>query len=405
MIVVWVNKADWKKPGPIVYMGLLNARACADLGYETHCFVSPGDASDTATDLREFYGVGEHPLLHIHRVPRLPRWREVVGRHIYRQALAFVAARAEREDVAVVTREGGLLPALSRLCRTHPRVLGLYEAHDFNADPSYLGRVTWTRRLKGWTERTFLPRMNGLLCITHAQQNLYQGVLPQVPARTYPLGCLTFSGQDRERRRALKRLVYLGHLHHEKGMGLLLRAIPLLANRGIELWVFGGYDNQIRRYLESLNLPSVHDRLRFFPFLSPREMHRHLADEVSVGVVPLRDTFYNRYLTCPVKALDYLSHQLPVIASDLPATREVLGGAGVFIPPDDEQALVSAAAEILDSPQRYRDLSALSAQRSEELRWTNRARAISVWINELFAAKRKGLPMGIERETVGSMSA
>jgi glycosyltransferase involved in cell wall biosynthesis len=116
--------------------------------------------------------------------------------------------------------------------------------------------------------------------------------------------------------------------------------------------------------------------------MCPRKLHRYLADEVSVGVVPLRDTFYNRYLTCPVKALDFLSHHLPIIATDLPSTNEILGEAGAFIPPDDDHRLVAAAAEILDSAERYRELSAASAHRAKALEWANRAKLIEAWVNE-----------------------
>jgi glycosyltransferase involved in cell wall biosynthesis len=388
MIVVSINKANWKKPGPITYMGLLNALAFAKLGHEAHYFVSQGDDSDTAADLREFYGVDVHPLLHVHRVPRLSKWRENFGRHIYRKALDFVAQRAEQDDVVVVTRDGGLLPALIKLSRSRPRVFSFYEAHDFNIDPSYRGRVRLKHYLQEWNERTYFPRLTGLLCITSAQQQLYQNVLPQVASRTAPLGCLEFPTGDPERRRSLRRLAYIGHLHGDKGFTMLMRIAPKLEARGIELWVFGGYEFQIRQHLDNLGRGNGSGAVRFFPFMCPRELHRYLSQDVSVGVVPLRDTFYNRYLTCPVKALDYLSHQLPIIATDLPSTNEILGAAGTFIPPDDDQSLLSAAAEILDSPERYRELCAASARRADALRWANRATMIDAWVKELILQRR-----------------
>jgi glycosyltransferase involved in cell wall biosynthesis len=382
MIVVWINKANWKKPGPITYMGLLNARAFAELGYESHYFVSHGDESDTADDLREFYGLENHPLLHIHRVPRPSRWREAFGRRIYREALDFVVERAREDDVVVVTRDGGLLPGLSKVSRSCPRVVSFYEAHDFNIDPSYRGRAKLKHYIQAWNERTYLPRLTGLLCITQAQQQLYRTALPRVASRTAPLGCLNFAERDPERRRSLRRIAYIGHLHGDKGINVLLRAAPALEERGVELWVFGGYDDQIKQHLGGLGCGRGSGAVRFFPFMSPRKLHRYLADEVSVGVVPLRDTFYNRYLTCPVKALDFLSHRLPIIATDLPSTHEILGEAGAFIPPDDDQRLVAAAAEILDSAERYRALSTASARRANALAWTNRAKLIDAWVSE-----------------------
>ena len=55
--VVWINKSNWRKPGPIVYMGLLYAMAFAEHGIATDYFVGYGDESDTEKYLQDFYGV------------------------------------------------------------------------------------------------------------------------------------------------------------------------------------------------------------------------------------------------------------------------------------------------------------------------------------------------------------
>ncbi len=90
----------------------------------------------------------------------------------------------------------------------------------------------------------------------------------------------------------------------------------------------------------------------------------------------MQDGFYNRYLTCPVKVLDYLSHALPIIGSDLPSVRETAGNAAVYIAPDDSDALVRAVTNLLDDSDAYQRATGLSRARARELSWPNRAAAI-----------------------------
>ncbi len=112
-------------------------------------------------------------------------------------------------------------------------------------------------------------------------------------------------------------------------------------------------------------------------------MQRDLATRASVGIVALHDTFYNARLTCPAKALDYLSHGLPIIASDLPSNRSVIGDGAIYVPPNDTPALRAALLALLDDPAEYARRSALSFQRAQELAWPERARRIVTWAGEL----------------------
>jgi glycosyltransferase involved in cell wall biosynthesis len=105
-------------------------------------------------------------------------------------------------------------------------------------------------------------------------------------------------------------------------------------------------------------------------------MHRALADKASLGVVMLQDTYYNRYLTCPVKALDYLSHGIPTIGSDLPSVREVLGHAGTYVDAGDVAGFVHSVKRLLDDPGHYEKMTSFCLQRAEEISWENRARHI-----------------------------
>ena len=70
MIIVWVNKRNWKKPGPIVNMAVHNAASFAIIGFETHLCIGEGVPSDSDEDLKKFYGIDFMDGFHVHRFAR-----------------------------------------------------------------------------------------------------------------------------------------------------------------------------------------------------------------------------------------------------------------------------------------------------------------------------------------------
>ncbi len=397
MTFVWVNKRDWRSAGPIVNVGVRNAYALAAIGQETHLVVGAGETSDTGTDLATHYGLIIHPQLHVHRVPRRALsaslgWRphQTSSAPVFRAATRLVQQLLRQAgSVAVLTREASFLPRLAWLKARHgARLLAFYEAHDFHLD------LRWRRRhglpvrsqdvRQALLERLLLAHLDGVICITGEQAQLFQRALPSLRVCTLPLGTTpepALSAVAVERRRAWRRAVYVGRLSRGKGRDELLAAAPALAQAGVQLAFWGGNPEQaaaLARQAEELPLP-----IEVVPHRTPEALRGALGQEVSVGLAPLADDAYNRYLTCPVKALDYLSHGLPTVATDLPSTREVLGGAGAgaFVPAGDAEALGRAVVHLLDDPVRYAAAADAAQARGEELAWPRRAERLLAFIN------------------------
>jgi glycosyltransferase involved in cell wall biosynthesis len=281
----------------------------------------------------------------------------------------------------VLTREGSFLPFLAALCR-NPRVRGFYEAHDFHADLSWHDEPPSLQDHKqSWLEQFCLPRISGVIGIVAPQADLYAARFPRLPVVSLPLGTTPRDPGDLEARRALGSLVYVGHLHASKGVSLLLRVAQKARARGgpcplQHVRFVGGSAEQVARFrTEAAELGAL-TTVSFSPFVPPGELHRILADEVSLGAVPLKDTFYNARLTCPAKALDYLAHGLPVLASDLPSTRDILGASARFVEGHDAGAWFKAAKQILRDPAQYQALSAAAWKRAADLAWPVRARRL-----------------------------
>ena len=384
MIFAWLNKRDWKRPGPIVTMAVQNAHALAELGHETHLFVGASEPASNVEndDLREFYGLEPLKELQVHRFERWKIGHSRLALPIYLRTSRAIAELARRDLVAVITRDATFLPLLARLRRRF-KVRAFYEAHDLYADLSWrTDRVKLGDRRQSWLERTYLPRIDGLICLTNDQRHLYARVLPQVRSYAIPLGASNFPEPDIEERRRRRTLAYVGRLSSDKGLKVMLKALPQLAAKDIRIACFGGWEPHITLLQERLKTRGLEQWVEFAPFRAPTQFQRRLGETASIGLALLQEGFYNRYLTCPVKVLDYLSHALPIIGSDLPSVHETAGNAAAYIQPDDSAELVRQVTKLLDDAGAYQRATSLSRARAQELSWANRAAAIVRFVQE-----------------------
>ncbi|MFZ2171513.1 MAG: glycosyltransferase [Methylococcaceae bacterium] len=374
--VVWINKSNWRKPGPIVYMGLLNALAFAENGLVTDFFVGSDKDSDTEADLTGFYGLKSHQCLNIHRVPDTAGWR----RSVYKAAVAKIALYCEQGDeVLALTRELGVLGLLLKLRKKYPKLKVIYETHDYYLSIRHLDKkkfsISSIRRQ--WTERILIPKADGLICLTEYQRALYQQWFPKLAIIALSLGCLDFPQQPLVEQRRLKRCVaYIGHLHSYKGLELIFELAGHLRTVNIELHSFGGNAAQVLSLQERAEKEGLTGVLHFSPFIEPRVLHEILDNDISIGLVPLQDTFYSRYLTCPVKALDFIAHGLPTIASEIPSARAVLREAGFYCDSKNVTEFVDKAIALLADADSYLSATKASYSRSGELQWRLRAKRI-----------------------------
>jgi glycosyltransferase involved in cell wall biosynthesis len=180
-----------------------------------------------------------------------------------------------------------------------------------------------------------------------------------------------------EEKRNRRTLMYVGHIHAGKGVDFLLSAARLLAKKNVRILFYGGEPRQVPEYEFRAAAMGIAEHVAFIPFKAPVEMHRAMAREASLGMVMLKDTFYNHHLTCPVKALDYLSHGIPAVGSDIPSVHEVLGDAGTYVPPERLEGFVGAVIGLLDDSGRYETMVTQSILRSREISWPLRARILA----------------------------
>ncbi|MCX4722021.1 MULTISPECIES: glycosyltransferase family 4 protein [Streptomyces] len=174
------------------------------------------------------------------------------------------------------------------------------------------------------------------------------------PARTGPLS-----------------LVHAGRLDDNKSTITAVEALAL-TDQPHHLTVIG--EGVLRKHLEQRSIElGIRERLHFVPFLPRTELWRRLPDF---------DAFV--FTTSGLEAFGLVlveaqAHGLPVVYSDLPSAREILGSSGVPYTPGDPRSLATALDEMgrdfrrrtalhqsaLDNARRY-DI-ATTARRLHEL--------------------------------------
>jgi len=270
------------------------------------------------------------------------------------------------------------------MCRGS-RVRGFYELHDLYSDLSWRARKPRARDLREkWLERLFLPRISGLVCITREMEKRYRRIFPRQAIIARPLGTDLLPATDVEARRKSRAVFYVGHMHGPKGVSFLQKAAIALAGHGVRTEFWGGYENDALRIREAAASRGLSQWIEAVPFQPPAALRSALAERASLGVVMLADTYYNRYLTCPVKALDYLSHGIPALGTDIPSVRELLEDSGIYVAEKDQEGFVSSALRLLDNPAAYAEAVTRTRARAAQITWQERARALADFARDRF---------------------
>ena len=376
--VVWVHSGGWLTQAAISYIGVHNAWSFAEAGVESHLLMPARDDSvPVDKGLLEHYGLNPHPRLHIRRITAQRRWWH--WRHpFYTQAAAYVADLRRRcgpdESLIVLTREQRFLPWLARLRRL-PNTQVFFEPHFYFVDQAWREQaVSRGDARRGALERRYLPQLSGLICITREQEKLYQAAMPGLPTLHAPLGVKTIPDnlQCAPEWRNRRCLAYIGHLHGYKGIDALVAFGKELESARVRVTLFGGTGAEVEEHRRLCVERAVHS-LVWQSFLPPADVFPALAGVASVGIVALEDTYYNRNLTCPVKALDFLALGLPVVASDLPSTRDVLGEAGVYFTPGRMDEMLQRVKQLLDDEAAYVAAAQAARRQAAALAWRKRA--------------------------------
>ena len=180
-------------------------------------------------------------------------------------------------------------------------------------------------------------------------------------------------------------VVFLGVLTEYQGVDLLLDVAAILSRAvpNAHLLVLG-YPNE-ERYRAEAKARGL-DAMMTFPGRVP---YAEAARWLCVGEVAVSP---KRALTeANGKLLNYMACGLPVVATDTPVNRELLGHVGVFAPVADAEAFASRIAELLEDRGRAREVGkALRLRAETEFAWPALARRLETVYREMLLEEAPG---------------
>ncbi len=159
-------------------------------------------------------------------------------------------------------------------------------------------------------------------------------------------------------------VAFLGVLTAYQGVDALLAAAPIVARAHADAhFVLMGYPNE-EHYRDVVRARGL-DALVTLPGRVPYEEAARWLGLAEVAVSPKRSL-----TEANGKVLNYMACALPVVASDTPINRELLGELGRYAAVDDPASLAARIVELLDDPAGARTLGdALRRRAMDRFAW------------------------------------
>jgi glycosyltransferase involved in cell wall biosynthesis len=374
--------------------------ALARRGHHVSLVVRPDTQSPTR-DPFEYYGL---PPLQGFTIEFAPTSRTPMPAYIKRFEYLISAAGESLFgpplDI-VMTRDLGVASLLLRLSARLPLV---YESHGYAPEvaaalPTMLstakppasaklsrlarreervwrqaaGYVTITRGLAEWLAERFGPRAH--VAVVH------DGT--RIPAADEA------SATASATRPAQVIVGYSGHLYPWKGVDILLEALARIPD--IHATIVGGHDREpdLARLKAAASKLGLADRVTFTGLVAPGEVAGRLLG-ADILVLPNPASAISSHATSPLKLFEYMAAGKAIVASDLPAIREVLAHDvnALLVTPGDPGALAAAIRRLAGDPMLRKTLAAAARTAVAEYSWDRRAERLEALFTEVLASRR-----------------
>ncbi|MFI5177431.1 MAG: glycosyltransferase family 4 protein [Vicinamibacterales bacterium] len=372
---------------------MATCHALATRGHDVTLVVRP-DTTQPARDPFRFYGLPRLPTFEVRTIGASPAARARRAQFLFG---ALRLALADR-DVVVYTRDLGCASMLLQLPRAR-RPPVVYESHGLSVTvaeelPHLLGNpdltpsaqklrrldrrerrvwaraeayVTITRLLASDLQARYGPRQRFFVVPDGADRLMIRFAVDELHTDPGPSGAPA-------RTAGPPVAAYAGHLYPWKGVDVFVRALALTPN--INGLIIGGHPGEADRARIDALIASLHlsGRVTITGLVPPQEVVPRLT-AADVLVLPNAASTISERYTSPLKLFEYLTLGRPIVASDLPAIREVLtdGRTALLVPPGNPQALAKALTRVVADRALSDALGAAARALAPDYSWARRA--------------------------------
>ena len=304
--------------------------------------------------------------------------------HLQAFSFAFLAtlySSFKKADI-YYTREHPFASLFGSLKSLHGRRI-YYEAHDF-------GRLVSRLVKKG--------KVDGLVVITNKLKELYikEGI-PEGKILVAPDGVdLKMFDANRSREEAKselgipsgkKAISYIGHLYDWKGAHILALSTKHMPDNYISYFI-GGMSGDLVKFKEFIRRNETTNTV-VAGYVPPLVVPKYLAAS-DVLVLPNIEKGLSHF-TSPLKLFEYMASRRPIVASDLPAIREILNEENaILVEPGNPKALAEGIKKVLQDEELATKVADNAYKDVQQYSWDKRAERILAFIGETYDKERHG---------------
>jgi glycosyltransferase involved in cell wall biosynthesis len=181
---------------------------------------------------------------------------------------------------------------------------------------------------------------------------------------------------------------YAGHLYPWKGVDILLEALARVPEA--DGLIVGGHEREpdLGRLKDLARSLGIVDRVTFTGLVEPSAVPELLA-RATVLALPNPPSAISTKFTSPLKLFEYMAAGRAIVASDLPAIREVLNHNvdAILVRAGDPDALADGIRQVIEDPALAARLGQSAVANVAQYGWNRRAERLEALLEQVIAAR------------------
>ncbi len=386
MKIVYIHTAPFPSPMAGSVFALSTAIGLAKAGHDATLVVpSAGKSKEEAI---AYYDM---PIPENLTIKMLAPQRISIGpfgftytKRYYRDVKWFLENKAREAD-GIIVRTLKLAAYLSRFDFGVPLI---YEMHNWygDIDKKWAGAKWMIGKKKlrhekalSVMEKQTMPKLAGAITLREATAEIVRDEYPDLPVKQISTGL--DAPDELPEVSPGNTVVYLGQLHPHKGLDLLFEAAVYA--KELSFLILGG-GQWLDHWKKVAEEKEVSDRVTFAGHIPKAQVPKLLA-KGRVGVLPMLDCFFNRYITSPLKILEYYAAGLPVVTADAPVTSELVAHekTGLLVPFGDPRALAYSLSRLSFDEELHNTCRTNIKTLLPDLSWQTRGEKIAAFVRDL----------------------
>jgi glycosyltransferase involved in cell wall biosynthesis len=281
----------------------------------------------------------------------------------------------------VVAHDLPLLPAAVAVAKAHGAKL-VYDSHELYCEQGFTPRV---HRMWSKIERAHIGQCDAIITVNRSiagELERRYGAAPVHVVQNAERG----DGPAPEKGRLLHEafglpssaavVLFQGGLLPGRHLEALVDAMALVRAPSAHL-VFLGDGPMVKKLRRRAERAGVGKRIHFHGAVPQHELLRFTAS-ADLGLIPYQATCLNNLYCTPNKLFEYIAAGVPIVASDLPELRRVIGdnGIGLIIDAGSPETFARAIDLLIPDPGKLQDLRERVLAVSRRLNWEQESKVL-----------------------------